>query len=126
MKPLNTIVLAIGLALGLALTIASTPASAGGYAGGHVYYHSGNDNNVGNPVIVRQYPNGRVEVIAVPVVRVYPNGESLIHQNGGDRTYSTGYGGASTCYVECWHGGVNPNRNNGSNWSVGVGVQGNW
>ena len=117
--------LSIGILLGFILTLATTPASAFGFAAASVQYNSNSNTNHGAPVIVRQYPNGRVEVIGVPVTHVYPNGVSLIHQNGGDRVYSTGYGGAATCYVDCWHNGVNPNRS-GSNWSVGVGVQGNW
>ena len=123
---MKKITLSIGILLGFILTVATTPASAFGFAAASVQYHSNSNGNVGTPVIVRQYPNGRVEYIAVPVTHVYPNGESLIYQNGGDRTYSTGYGGPSTCYVECWHNGVNPNNNSGSHFSIGVGVQGNW
>ena len=123
MKIFNPLMFVIGF---VAVMLVSLPAAAGGYASGYVQYNSGSNNNTGQPVIVKTYPNGRVEVIAIPVVRVYPNGESLVYQNGGNRTYSQGYGGASTCYVECWHGGVSPNSNSGSNWSVGVGVQGNW
>lgn len=126
MKKLNPLFLAIGLALGFLLTVASTPASAFGFASVGVHYSSGNSGHVGNPVIVRHYPNGRVEVIAVPVTHVYPNGESLVYQNGGNRVYSTGYGGAATCYVDCWHNGVNPNRSNGSSFSIGVGVHKTW
>lgn len=124
---MNRIALSIGILLGFLITIASTPASAGGFGMASVQYHSGTGNAVaGNPVVVRHYPNGRVEVIAIPVTHVYPAGVSLVHQKGGDRVYSTGYGGAATCYVDCWHGGVNPNRGSGTQWSVGVGVQGTW
>lgn len=121
---MKQITLSIGILLGFILTVATTPASAFGFAAASVQYSS-NGNSNGIPVVVHQYPNGRVVVQRIPVTHVYPNGESLIYQNGGERVYSTGYGGPSTCYVSCWHNGDNPNRS-GSNWSVGVGVQGNW
>jgi hypothetical protein len=127
MKPLNSVFFAIGF---VAVMLVTMPASAGGVASAQIQYNSttnyASGGNYNRPVIVKQYPNGRVEVIAVPVVHVYPNGESLVYQNGGQRVYSQGYGGAATCYVECWHNGVSPNSNSGSHFSVGVGVQGNW
>ena len=127
MKSFNSVFLALGLALGFALTLASTPASAFGYAAVGFQYHSGGTVANGAPVIVTQYPSGRVVVRRIPVTHVYPNGENLVYQNGGDRVYSKGYGGAATCYVECWHGGVSPNSHSGgSNFSVGVSVQGNF
>jgi hypothetical protein len=126
MKSFNSVFLAIGLALGFALTIASTPASAFGYVGVGVQYHSGGTVTNGAPVIVTQYPSGRVVVRQVPVVHVYPNGENLVHQNGGQRVYSQGYGGAATCYVECWHNGVSPNRRSGTSFSFGISAQGNF
>jgi hypothetical protein len=125
-KSLNLVCLALGLTIGVFVTLFSMPANAFGFATASVQYHSGSNNNVGAPVIVRQYPNGRVEVIGVPVTHVYPHGESLIYQNGGERVYSTGYGGAATCYVDCWHNGVNPNNNSGSSFSIGVGVHKTW
>jgi hypothetical protein len=125
-KSLNLVCLAIGLTIG----VFAMPAQASGYIAGSVQYNSttnyASGGNYNRPVVVRHYPNGRVEVVHVPVVHVYPNGVSLVHQNGGNRTYSTGYGGAATCYVECWHNGVNPNRRSGTQWSVGIGVHSNW
>lgn len=118
--------LIIGIILGFLMMSVSTPASAFGFVSASVHYSSGGTVvQGGSPVIIHQYPNGRVVVQHVPVVHVYPNGESLIYQNGGQRVYSTGYGGASTCYVSCWHNGVNPTRS-GSHFSIGIGVQKTW
>ncbi len=122
MKP---ILLTIGILLGFLLTIATTPASAFGFAAVSVQYNSNSNGNHGVPVVVHQYPNGRVVVQRIPVVHVYPNGESLIYQNGGERVYSTGYGGPSTCYVSCWHNGVNPNHGS-SSFSIGIGAHKTW
>jgi len=124
---MKQIALSIGILLGFLITIASTPATAGGFGMASVQYHSGTGHvAAGNPVAVRHYPNGRVEVIAIPVTHVYPAGVSLVHQNGGDRVYSTGYGGAATCYVDCWHGGVSPNSGSGSHFSIGIGAHKTW
>ena len=114
-----------GIVLGFLITIVSTPASAFGFVAAQVHYSSGSNSHAGIPVVVHQYPNGRVVVQRIPVVHVYPNGESLIYQNGGERVYATGFGGPSTCYVSCWHNGVNPNRS-GSSWSVGIGAHKTW
>jgi len=127
MKSLNLVFLALGLTVGVFTALFSTPACAFGYVGVGVQYHSGGAVTNGTPVIVTQYPSGRVVVKHIPVTHVYPNGENLVYQNGGDRVYTKGYGGAATCYVECWHGGVSPNSHSGgSNFSVGVSVQGNF
>ena len=109
------------------MAMVSTPASAFGFVSASVHYSSSSGyDEGGNRVIIHQYPNGRVVVEHVPVVHVYPNGQSLIYQNGGQRVYSTGYGGASTCYVSCWHNGVNPTRRSGTQFSFSVGVQRTW
>jgi hypothetical protein len=116
------------LVLLLCLIVMDT-AQAGGYANVGIQYNSGGAVvQGGSPVIIHQYPNGRVVVEQVPVTHVYPNGESLIYQNGGDRVYSQGYGGAGTCYVDCWHNGVRPGgtANSGINVSVGVNVNKTW
>jgi len=119
--------LAIGIVLGFLMTIASTPVSAFGFVSGSIQYNSGSGVvQGGNPVEIHQYPNGRVVVHYIPVTRVYPNGESLIYQNGGQRVYTQGYGGAATCYVACWQGGVRPNRGSGSSFSIGIGIQKTW
>jgi len=129
MRKFNPIFLVLGFALTVGFAIASTPATASGYVAGSVQYNSGGGNvQHGSPVIVTQYPSGRVVITHVPVTHVYPNGENLVYQNGGDRVYTKGYGGAATCYVDCWHGGVSPNSGSGSNISIGVGIsaQGNF
>jgi len=105
---MKQITISIGILLGFLLTIATTPASAFGFAAVSVQYNS----------------NSKVR--RIPVTHVYPNGESLIYQNGGERVYSTGYGGPSTCYVSCWHNGVNPNQGSGSHFSIGIGAHKTW
>lgn len=125
---MKSLYLAIGLALGFALTLSTMPANAGGYVSGGVSYHmnSGGTFSPGAPVVIHQYPSGRVVVQHVPVTNVYPNGENLVYQNGGQRVYTQGYGGAATCYVECWHGGVRPGGGSGSHFNVNIGVNKTW
>jgi hypothetical protein len=116
------------LAIVLAVLFPATANASGSVSVG-VEYSSGTPVVVGGaPVVIHQYPNGRVVVEHVPVTHVYPHGESLAYQNGGTRVYSQGYGGASTCYVDCWHNGVRPGTRGGSGTSihVGVGVTKTW
>jgi len=127
MKSLNSVFLALGLVLGFTISIASMPASAnGGYAHVGASYHmnSGGTFSPGAGTVV-VYPSGRVVVQHPQVTHVYPNGENLVYQNGGQRVYTKGYGGAATCYVDCWHGGVRPNSG-GSHFSFSVGAHKTW
>ena len=104
-------------------------AQAGGYVSVGVVYNSGGTVvHGGAPVIIHQYPSGRVVVEHVPVTHVYPHGENLVYQQGGTRVYTQGYGGAATCYVDCWHNGVRPGgrATGGTSIHVGVGVTRTW
>lgn len=49
-------------------------------------------------------PGLRIPVLSPkpPATRVYPNGVNL-NQYGGNRVYTQGYAGPSTCYVDCWN-----------------------
>ena len=108
---------------------AMVSAHAGGSVSVGVEYNSGGAVGYGGaPVIIHQYPSGRVVVEHVPVTHVYPNGENLVYQQGGTRVYTQGYGGAATCYVECWHNGVRPGgqTTGGTCIHVGVGVTKTW
>ena len=128
MKELDYCGLATYLVFLLCLAIMS-PAQAGGSVSVGVEYNSGGAVvHGGAPVIIHQYPSGRVVVEHVPVTHVYPHGENLVYQQGGTRVYTQGYGGAATCYVDCWHNGVRPGgrATGGSSIHVGVGVTKTW
>jgi hypothetical protein len=126
---MRKITLVTGFVISGLLSAMSMSAQAGGSVSVGVEYNSGGTVAPGgSPVVIHQYPNGRVVVQQVPVTHVYPRGESLIYQNGGQRVYSQGYGGPGTCYVDCWQNGVRPGGQaaGGVSISVGVGITKTW